>query len=122
MLPLPDLMDFAAKQVRDAELPPDPFTQQRLLVSALALDAANEKLITRLRLVATGQVPCDAPPDLAGLCMCCGRPIAPPVAGHTTGCNPFASAVAAVATHVKRSAVRTRRLSRRSFAVLWGQS
>lgn len=63
--------------------------------------AAEPSALGRVRLIATTE--CRTPPDMGGLCMACGRKIAP-VAGHKPGCDPFA--------RVRRLVIRLTRLSR----------
>lgn len=76
------------------------------------LPEAMGSLITRLRGVADGE--CD-PPDLDGLCMACGRKIAPPVRNAKHGCSPLSLAVIP-ALRARRLAVRCQRLGRLMLA------
>ena len=79
--------------------------QEGLLPEALdeltARLRSTPSVVARLRLV--GETECGTPPDMGGLCMACGRKIAP-VAGHKPGCDPFA--------RVRRLAIRATRLGR----------
>lgn len=76
-------------------------TAHRLLSLAARLRSTTNLLCGRQR--------CDSPPDLTGLCLRCGRRIAPPVsADHSPGCL-----TAIIPLHLpRRVAVRCVRLSR----------
>lgn len=62
--------------------------------------------IRAARILFAGGAPCDEPPDLAGLCMGCGRKTAEPVTDlkHKPGCDPLA--------RLRRICIRVSRLVR----------
>lgn len=81
-----------------------------------AVEALNARLHSRVRLVITGRVPCDEPPDLDGMCFRCGRRLAGPVGAHDTGC------MLAFVSPLRRFVVRRWRVLRCHLRILRGRS
>lgn len=105
------VLEGARAAAREAELPEDGAEREHLAEAAESTGTTILSLAARLRAVADGE--CE-PPDLDGLCMACGRKIAPPVvAGH--GCNPFDFVVGPI-FRLRRFGVRVTRLSRLHLA------
>jgi hypothetical protein len=95
-----DAMRSMARTLPTVDVPEGHDSQIDLLDAARDLAVANATLVDRVRIALCGKVPCGEPPDLDGLCLSCGRRLAPAVTQHTTGCLAYLPVTAARAARL----------------------